>query len=163
MNKFKFSQKMEIKMPKVEGKAETPKMRQAVRTALSKGAQKGSTYVSASLKKALDDSIDSSWAWNNGLARDIVDTGRLKDSLKIVTKFSQTKVGFEVQYNTPYAAYVHYGSVIQPYGNKNAASVVLPARPWVEAVFEGSYGQPKFDMLAPFDRGVKDAWTAQFG
>lgn len=150
-------------MPKVDGKAETPKMRQAVNKALSKGAQKGSTYVSASLKKALNTSIDSDWAWIGGTARDIVDTGTLKNSLEIVTKFGQTKVGFQINYKAPYASYVHYGAVIQPYGNKNAASVVLPARPWISAVLEGTHGQPKFDMLKPFDQGISEAWSAQFG
>ena len=68
-----------------------------------------------------------------------------------------------MQYNTPYAAFVHYGGMIKPYGNKNAADVLIPARPWVQAVFEGSHGQPKFDMRTPFDKGIGEAWSAQFG
>ena len=162
MAKFKFSQKMEIKMPKIEGKAETKKMQLAVNKALSRGAQKGSTYVEKSLREALDNSITSQWSWTSG-ARDIVDTGTLKGSLEIKTIFSQTKVGFQVAYNTPYAAFVHYGGVIKPYGNRNAADVVIPGRPWVQAVFEGTHGQPKFDLQTPFDRGIGEAWSAQFG
>ena len=89
------------------------------------------------------------------MERDIVDTGRLKESLEIKTDFKQTKIGFSVSYNTPYAAFVHYGGVMKPYGNKSAADVVIPARPWVQAVFEGSHGQPKFDMVAPFNQGIR--------
>ena len=159
---FKFSTKMSIQMPKVEGKTDTPKMKAAVNKALSRGAQKGAAYVEKSLRTALDNSISSQWSWTTG-SRDIVDTGKLKSSLKIVTSFAQTKVTFAVQYNTPYAAFVHYGGVIKPYGNKNAADVLIPGRPWVQAVFEGSNGQPKFDMRAPFDRGIGEAWSAQFG
>lgn len=149
-------------MPKVEGKIETSKMRMAVNTALTKGAQKGATYVEKDLRIALNTAMDSQWQWISG-SRDIVDTGKLKNSLRIVTNFAQTKVSFQVQYNTPYAAFVHYGGVMKPYGNKNAADVLVPARPWVQAVFEGSYGQKKFDMLKPFDQGVSEAWKSQFG
>lgn len=160
--KFKYSQKLEIKMPKVEGKAETKKMQMAVNKAITKGAQKGATYVEKSLREALDASINSEWSWTNG-SRDIVDTGKLRSSLEIKAVFSQTKVGFQISYNTPYAAFVHYGGVIKPYGNPNAADVVIPGRPWVQAVLEGSNGQPKFDLGTPFDRGISEVWSAQFG
>ena len=162
VKQWKHSTKMTIQMPKVKGKTDTPKMKAAVNKALSRGAQKGATFVEQSLRQALDTSISSLWDWPTG-SRDIVDTGKLKGSLKIITKFGQTQVSFQVQYNTPYAAFVHYGGVMKPYGNMNAADVLVPARPWVQAVFEGSYGQPKFDMRTPFDRGISEAWSAQFG
>ena len=117
MANFKFGTKMSIQMPKVEGKADTAKMKAAVNKALVKGAQKGATYVEKNLRVALDKSISSQWAWTDG-SRDIIDTGTLKGALKINTKFAQTKVTFEVQYNTPYAAFVHYGGMIKPYGNR---------------------------------------------
>ena len=41
MANFKFGTKMSIQMPKVEGKADTAKMKAAVNKALVKGAQKG--------------------------------------------------------------------------------------------------------------------------
>ena len=162
MANFKFGTKMSIQMPKVEGKADTAKMKAAVNKALVKGAQKGATYVEKDLRVALDKSISSQWSWIDG-SRDIIDTGTLKGALKINTKFAQTKVTFEIQYNTPYAAFVHYGGMIKPYGNKNAADVVIPARPWVQAVLEGSHGQEKFDMRTPFDKGIGEQWKAQFG
>ena len=148
-NQWKFDAKIEIQMPKVEGKTDTPKMKAAVNKALSKGAQKGATYVSKSLKGALDASITSVGA---------IDTGRLKNSLEIREKFSQTKVGFSIIYKTPYAAFVHYSGVIQyPYGNRSAASVTIAGRPWIEMALTN------FDMRTPFDKGISEAWTAQFG
>ena len=160
--KFTFTQKMEIQMPKIEGKADTKKMQLAVNKAITRGAQKGATYVEKGLREALDKSISSQWSWTDG-SRDIIDTGRLKSSLQIKTIFNQTKVGFQIAYNTPYAAFVHYGGVIKPYGNKSAADVVIPARPWVQAVFDGTNGQPKFDLQTPFDKGIGEVWKAQFG
>ena len=174
-----FGGKAEIQMPKVEGKKDqSKKMQAAVRTALSKGAQKGATYVQESLKVALDNSIESS-VWGpfspkfpyvskggnqrGSGERSNVDTGALRDSLSIKAKFSQTKVGFTITYKQPYAAFVHYGGAIQPYGNPNAATVMIPARPWVQAVFEGTHSQPKFDMKTPFDRGISEQWKVQFG
>ena len=147
-NQWRFDAKIEIQMPKVDGKTDTPKMKAAVNKALSKGAQKGGTYVSKSLRSALDASITS---------YDAIDTGRLKNSLEIREKFSQTKVGFSIIYKTPYAAFVHYGGVMQPYGNKNAAAVTIPGRPWVSRALE------TFDIRTPFDQGIQEAWSAQFG
>lgn len=145
---FNFDAKIEIQMPKVEGKADTKKMQMAIKTALSKGAQKGATYVQQSLRGALDQSISNVGA---------IDTGRLRDSLEIRAKFSQTKVGFSIIYKTPYAAFVHYGGVMRPYGNPNAATVAVPGRPWITSALEG------FDLRTPFDRGIGEAWKAQFG
>ena len=96
ISKVKFSKiKMEIQMPKVEGKADTKKMRLAVNKALGRGAQKGSTYVEKGLRQALNTSLMSQWSWING-SRDIIDTGRLKNSLELKTVFSQTKVNFQI-------------------------------------------------------------------
>ena len=162
MAKFLFSQKMEIRMPKMEAKAETKKMQLAAKRAISRGAQKGATYVEKGLRTALDASISSPWNWISG-TRDIIDTGKLKSSLQIKTNYSQTKVSFQVAYNTPYAAFVHYGGAIHPYGNKNAPTVLLPGRPWVQAVFDGSHGQPQFDIAKPFNQGIDEAWSEQFG
>lgn len=69
--------------------------------------------------------------------RDIIDTGRLADSLKLKTSFLKTKVNTKIMYTAPHAAITYYGGAIQPYGNQSAATVILPARPWVDAVFGG--------------------------
>ena len=147
-SQYNFDAKIEIGMPKVEGKADTKKMQLAIKTALSKGAQKGATYIQKSLKTTLDASITRYGA---------VDTGRLRNSMEIRPKFSQTKVGFTIIYKTPYAAFVHYGGVMQPYNNPRAASVTIPGRPWITEGLKG------FDLRTPFDKGISEAWKAQFG
>ena len=148
MSQFNFNAKIEIQMPKIEGKIETAKMKAAVNKAITKGAQKGATYVQKDLRNALDTSITQVGA---------VDTGRLKNSLQIREKYSQTKVGFSIIYKTDYAAFVHYGGVMRPYGNPHAATVAIPGRPWIELAIKG------FDLRTPFDRGISEAWSAQFG
>jgi len=145
---FNFDATIEIKMPKVDGKVETPKMKAAINKALVKGAQKGATYVQKDLRAALDTSITRVGA---------IDTGRLKNSLDIRAKFAQTKVGFQIVYKTPYAAFVHYGGVMKPYGNPYAATVAIPGRPWIEEAVR------TFDIRTPFDKGISEAWSAQFG
>ena len=75
--KFTFTQKMEIQMPKIEGKADTKKMQLAVNKAITRGARMGATYVEKGLREALDKSISSQWSRTDG-SRDIIDTGRLK-------------------------------------------------------------------------------------
>ena len=159
---WKYGAKLSVQMPKVEVKDNSPAMKKRVSKALSKGTQKASAYVEKNLKIALDKAMASMWTWTEG-SRDIIDTGKLKNSLKLTTVFNQTKVNWQIQYRTPYAAFVHYGGVIKPYGNKNARDVLIPARPWVQAVMEGSYGQEKFDIKTPFDEGMAEAFATEFG
>ena len=159
---WKYGAKLSVQMPKVEVKDNSPAMKKRVSKALSKGTQKASSYVEKNLKIALDKAMTSMWTWTEG-SRDIVDTGKLKNSLKITAIFNQTKVSWQIQYRTPYAAFVHYGGVIKPYGNKNARDVLIPARPWIQAIMEGSHGQEKFDIKTPFDEGMAEAFAAEFG
>ena len=159
---WKYGAKLSVQMPKVEVKDNSPAMKKRVSKALSKGTQKASSYVEKNLKIALDKAMTSMWTWTEG-SRDIVDTGKLKNSLKITAIFNQTKVSWQIQYRTPYAAFVHYGGVMKPYGNKNARDVLIPARPWVQAIMEGSHGQEKFDIKTPFDEGMAEAFAAEFG
>ncbi len=159
---WKYGAKLSVQMPKVEVKDNSPAMKKRVSKALSKGTQKGSAYVEKNLKIALDKAMTSMWTWTEG-SRDIIDTGKLKNSLKLTAVFNQTKVSWQIQYRTPYAAFVHYGGVIKPYGNKNARDVLIPARPWVQAVMEGSHGQEKFDIKTPLDEGMAEAFATEFG
>ena len=66
MAKFKYSMKLEIKIPKVDAKAETKKMQAAMSKATIRGAQKGATYIEKGLRAALDQSLDSQWTWISG-------------------------------------------------------------------------------------------------
>lgn len=169
VNLGKVSTQLTFIPPKVEMKGQdvTPKMRLATNKALTKGVQKGMTYVEAALRPALDASMASQWSWGVGKAglasRDIIDTGALKGSLKLKTTFLQTKTKLDIIYTQKYAAFVHYGGYIQPYGNPKASSMYIPGRPWVTAVLEGTHGQPKLDYAAPLNRGIQEAWKAQFG
>ena len=45
-----------------------------------------------------------------------------------------------VSYSEPYAALIHYGGYILPYGNPNADKVYIPPRPWVESTLKGETG-----------------------
>ena len=81
-----------------------------------------------------------------GTTRTIYDTGGLYSSQKLATSHQVTQSKLTVTYSAPYASLVHYGGYIQPYGNKNANSVLVPARPWVEAVLNGTHGQEKLDL-----------------
>ena len=162
MKDLSFKQTLEVKPPKVKVKTNSKAYQKRAATAIKVGAQKGAEYVPASLKKALDASMDSSWSWIRG-KRDIVDTGTLKGSLSINVESRQSLIVFKGSYNTPYAAITHYGGLIKPYGNPYAADVLLPARPWIQAIFEGSHGQPKYNVSIPMSRGIKEAWSAQFG
>lgn len=71
------------------------------------------------LKVIIDNSIVE-----NGL----VDTGNLKSSLIVTTGND----GINIAYTAPYAALLHFGGYIIPYGNQNAKPVYIPGRPWVD-------------------------------
>lgn len=90
--------------------------------------------------------------------RDIIDTGNLHDSLKISTKFMVTKAQMQISYTAPYARLVHEGGVIQPWGNPNASSVILPARPWISSVLTGNGPVDKYDYTAVYQEEIAEAW-----
>lgn len=171
---FKFQGNISLPVPKIDMKGKTDKAKAATKRALVRGMTKGASYVRQDLKTALDAAMANPvWSWPRatqrqngteaGTTRDIIDVGTLAKSLKIIEKNSQTKTDIKVQYGAPYAALVHYGGVVQPYGNTNAASVVIPARPWIEAVLLGTHGQEKFDIDSRFQKGINEAWREQFG
>lgn len=119
---------------------------------LSKAAKQANQVIANSLGEALDAAmLSSEWAFD----RDIIDTGRLRDSLRITT----TPGGIAIDYNVPYAALVHYGGYITPYGNKKLEKVYIPGRPWVESVLRGGGPVPKFD----FEGIYRDAIRSVFG
>lgn len=91
------------------------------------------------------------WSWTDG-PRDIIDTGKLKSSRSI------TKVGngFTIKYDQPYAALVHYGGYIQPYGNPKAAKFYYLPRPWVEEVLNGGGRVEQFDFESAFERAFQE-------
>lgn len=98
------------------------------------------------LEIALNESIESSvWNWN-GENRDIVDSGALRDSLRI---FADSDDNIIISYGEEYAAIVHYGGYFNPYGNRNIKQY-YPGRPWVSAVLEGNGPVPQFEFESTY-------------
>ena len=84
---------------------------------------------------------DAARQWNAaqgggvGSPRSIVDSGALKQSRNF--ELDRVSLKAEWSWNVDYAAAVHEGAYINPFGNKNKV-VQLPARPWTQAVIEGN-------------------------
>lgn len=94
------------------------------------------------LKDALNDAMESPvWGWD-GDNRDIVDTGKLKASLKI---YVDSDDDIHIMYGEDYAAIVHYGGYFSPFGRRNV-NLYYPGRPWVSSVLEGGGPVPQFDF-----------------
>lgn len=94
------------------------------------------------LTEALNESLEASWGWDGG-ARDIINTGELRDSLNI-TVDPEGKI--DINYSSPYAPLIHYGGYIMPYGNDRIEKVFIPGRPWITAVLEGGGPVEPFDF-----------------
>lgn len=84
--------------------------------------------------------------------RNIVDQGRLRQSNEYV--ISGTLVLFK--WTEPYAAAVHYGAEIYPWGDKSKAKVKLPARQWTDAVL----GRILVAGIEPFPTALQ--WKSAF-
>jgi len=118
--------------------------------AFREGTEYAASVASKAIEQALDVAVSSPvWNWSSGGARDIVDTGRLKDSLSI----SVSGGDISIYYSAPYASVVHEGGYIRPYGNKKIDAVYLPGRPWVDAVLFGNGPVPSVDL----DKTIGDA------
>lgn len=115
-----------------------------------RGIKLGNERVVPALRRALNEAMDNNiWSWSGG-ARDIVDTGQLRNSLNIQT----SNAGFEIYYGAPYAALVHYGGYVQPYGNINISKVYIPARPWADSVLIGGGPVPVFDWQSIYREAI---------
>lgn len=97
--------------------------------------------IALKLEEALDASIQNPvWDWK-GDNRDIVDTGRLKDSLVVSVQNGE----ITISYGAEYAAIVHYGGYFNPYGNPEVKQY-YPGRPWVSSVLFGQGPVEQFDF-----------------
>ena len=92
--------------------------------------QEAIVKLTLSLDIYLETAMKVGWGWSDG-ARDIVDTGELKDSGGAFA----TRDGIAVIYNSPYAGITHYGGYIYPYGNRSIEKVYIPGRPWIAMAF----------------------------
>ncbi len=70
-----------------------------------------------------------------GSPRSIVDSGDLKQSRDF--NLNRAALTANWSWNVDYAAAVHEGAYISPFGN-TSKMVQLPARPWTQAVLEGN-------------------------
>jgi hypothetical protein len=107
---------------------------------------RASAKIAIDLKAALDEAMRSDIWPTTGGGADIIASGELLESGRVIIGDS----GVSVVYDAPYAALVHYGGYISPYGNASA-KVYLPARPWVEAVLLGGYGIPAFNFIKYYE------------
>ena len=147
-----------VKMPKVNlDKTWSKSSAKLFQRNLTSLRQKGVDKCASALQQGLYDSLESNtWSWPRdtlrvngsmaGTTRTIYDTGGLYSSQKLATSHQVTQSKLTVTYSAPYASLVHYGGYVQPYGNKNANTVLIPARPWVDAVLNGTHGQDKIDL-----------------
>jgi len=170
MSTSNLSVKRDIKTPKPNIKTDSKKARQAALAAIVKGVQASAGRIESYLPTLLNNALESkTWDWPRetyrkngsvaGRTRDIVDTGRLKDSLKVSTKFLKTKTTFTIDYSAPYATFVHEGGYITPYGDTTRDSVYAPGRPWVTAVLQGGFsGIESIDMQTEFLIGIPSKW-----
>jgi hypothetical protein len=78
-----------------------------------------------------------------------VDTGELMASGRVTL----SENGITISYDAPYAALIHYGGYIHPYGNVNLR-VFLPPRPWIESVMFGGGPVPQFDFVSYYTREI---------
>lgn len=99
------------------------------------------------LETALDNAMEST-VWGGSQDGNIVDTGNLRDSLQI----SVTSNGVMIDYTAEYAALIHYGGYIVPYGNSSATRVYIEGRPWIDSVLYGTGPIPGYNFEELFNR-----------
>jgi phage gpG-like protein len=102
--------------------------------------------IAFDLKKALDDAIRSG-VWQG---TDIFETGSLMESGTVIVGAN----GVTVSYDAPYAAIVHYGGYINPYGDVNRR-IYLPPRPWLESVMLGGGPVAQFNFVDYYLREIE--------
>lgn len=92
-------------------------------------------------------------AFNTGSPRDINDSGNL------IASMDYQKSGNQVSWiwSAAYAAAVHDGAWVYPWQNEKARKVLLPARPWTEAVLFGHphYSGEVFDFSGALSRAIQ--------
>lgn len=89
--------------------------------------------------------------------RNIIDEGNLRQSgaMNMTGQFEAT-----FTWSANYAAAVHLGARIYPWGNRKARRVLLPARPWTSAVL-GTVLVPGIEPF-PFGERLRNVWLVKF-
>lgn len=164
--------KSAFKTPKAKITTNDKKARQIALASMVKGVQVGASRIESYLPALLDEALESNvWSWPRstqrkngqmaGGTRDIVDSGNLKSSKKITTKYMTTKTVFNIQYSAPYATLVHYGGYITPYGDVSRSPVYVPGRPWVEGVLQGNVNGINYLKIDEImDQSIETEWNS---
>lgn len=110
------------------------------------------------LKEALDAAMEADvWEWISD-TRDIIDTGALKNSGKVI--YSKSDDSVQISYEEEYAAIVHFGGMIRS-GYNPEVQILYPARPWITATLEGGSVVPKFEFEKRYLDYFVDFLTAE--
>jgi phage gpG-like protein len=123
------------------------RLQEKVVTAINRATVLIAQELEVALKNAMSSSV---WSVPSGTG-DIIDTGKLMESGIIRADGSNIVIA----YTAPYAAIVHYGGYITPFGNQ-AAKVYLPARPWVQSVLRGGGPVEQFDLKGRYGKVLKE-------
>lgn len=116
-----------------------------IRDKFKRAIDRASVRIAQDLKRALDAAVEFD-GWNGG---DLVDTGELMDSGSVIVNEN----GITIAYDAPYAALIHYGGYIHPYGNVNLR-IYLPPRPWIESVLFGGGPVTQFDFVTYYTEEI---------
>lgn len=129
-------------------------------------ARQATEFVMEELFAAFQASFDGkAWDWPRetqrtvgtvGSPRNIIDTGNLRQtgSWQMTGPYQAT-----FKWSAQYATAVHEGASIYPWGNRNAARVQLPARPWTRAVL----GQENVSGIRVYNVGdrLRNVWLGK--
>ena len=167
-----FEIKFDVKFPTVKEVRASGVNEKAAGRAFVAAQLSASTQVERELPIVLGKAMGSPvWEWTGratwrqngevaGTPRDIIDTGYLASTLKLTTKFMATKVQTKIAYTAPYAGLVHNGGAILPYGNSSRNTVLIPGRPWIDAVMRGGVsGIEKYDYKGVYQTHVEKEWA----
>lgn len=121
-----------------------------VTAAITRAIERANQRIATDVKTALDAAMHSEvWQLGNSAA-DIYDTGELLESGTVTVSSD----GITIAYSAPYAALVHFGGYISPYGD-TSSRVYLPARPWIDAVLRGGGPVQPIDIGRYYDEEIR--------
>lgn len=130
-----------VKDPEITG---LDKLEKTLIKEINKAHSYAVRMVKNRLETALDEAMEAPvWDWIND-KRDIVDTGALKASRKVIIDSDND---IHILYNQEYAAIVHYGGYSPVFGDPNK-TYYYPGRPWVTALLEGGGPIERFQFEA---------------
>jgi hypothetical protein len=126
-------------------------LEQRFQNAILRASERITVDLGVALRAALGASV---WTTLSG-TDDIVDTGNLLNSGSVTYQGERITIA----YSAPYAALVHFGGYINPFGNTNAR-VYLPPRPWVDSVLNGGGPVPQFDFETYYNQELRAEFSS---